>query len=61
MQSKKCFSYVRHMLIFCWVPWTGRESEAACFSVPSCLCRLVELSTLLQVNILVEPSLQEVF
>lgn len=61
MQSKKCFSHVRHRLNICWALWAVWESEAACFSVPSCLCTLVELSTLLEVSILVELSLQEVF
>lgn len=61
MQSKKQFSHVRHRLNICWALWAVWEREAACFSVPSWLCRLVGLSTLLEVNILVELSLQEVF
>lgn len=61
MQSNKCFSHVGHRLNIFWAPWAVWESEADCFSVPGCLCRLVELSTLLQVNIVVELGLQEVF
>lgn len=55
MQSKRAFLQVRHRLNICWAPWAAWKSMTACFSAPSWLCKLVEVSTLL------DPSLQEVF
>ena len=55
MQSKRAFQQVRHRLNICWAAWAVWKSMTTCFSVPGWLCKLMEVSTLL------EPSPQEVF